>query len=129
MALASALQKHAGVSFPELSKDSGITATINLLTSMKETDIEPMVHGLSVEDVDLLVKVIYVVRFQLSVHVSHSVSLHIDYLFLYHSLQGFEQANNSPALLKWHKAAIAKGGHGAIMRTLTDRPAPATSSS
>uniref|UniRef100_A0A1A9V887 Actin-related protein 2/3 complex subunit 5 n=1 Tax=Glossina austeni TaxID=7395 RepID=A0A1A9V887_GLOAU len=78
-------------------KDHALTLTINVLLSIKSSQIDQAVEALEQNDLlDVLMKYIY---------------------------RGFEipSEGSSGHLLQWHEKVFAKGGVGCIVRVLSDR--------
>lgn len=77
-------------------RDASTQAVVNVLTSVKDADMQKNIDALSPTDLDTLMKYIY---------------------------RGLEDGENSTSLLKWHEAVTKKGGLGCIVRALAERKA------
>lgn len=75
-------------------KDQNATIVLNVLTAIKEKDIEAAVNTLNADQLDVLVKYVY---------------------------RGLATGEQSAALLRWHESALKKAGLGSIVRALTER--------
>ncbi|CAG2104073.1 unnamed protein product [Medioppia subpectinata] len=77
-------------------KDNAFALVLQILMSIRVTDIDKAVDTLSTDQIDVLMKYIY---------------------------RGFESPTDgsSAHLLIWHQKAYDKGGVGAIVRVLTDK--------
>mmetsp|Transcript_28703 Transcript_28703/g.80236 ORF Transcript_28703/g.80236 Transcript_28703/m.80236 type:complete len:129 (+) Transcript_28703:87-473(+) len=67
---------------------------LQVISQVKDADIDKHVSNVAEEDVDTLMKYIY---------------------------KGFERCDNSASLLKWHAAVLKRGGEGTIVRAIADR--------
>jgi len=75
-------------------KDQNAQVVLNVLTAVKEKDIDAAVNTLNADQLDVLMKYIY---------------------------RGLATGEQSAALLKWHESALKKAGLGSIVRALTER--------
>jgi len=75
-------------------KDQNATLVLNVLTQIKEKDVEASVNALNADQLDVLMKYIY---------------------------RGLSSGEQAPALLKWHESVLKKSGLGTIVRALTER--------
>jgi len=75
-------------------KDQNATIVLNVLTAVKEKDIEAAVNTLNADQLDVLMKYIY---------------------------RGLATGEQSAALLKWHESTLKKAGLGSVVRALTER--------
>ncbi|XP_063926271.1 actin-related protein 2/3 complex subunit 5-like [Zophobas morio] len=80
------------------TKDEMVKLVVEILSSMKNTEINKLAASLSSADIDICLK----------------------YVFKGMEFPDFA-ASCSAILLTWHKALVDAGGEGAIMRVLTDR--------
>ena len=64
------------------------------MNAIKDADIPKAINGLTPDQVDTLMKYLY---------------------------RGLATYNNSNTYLKWHEAVFKKGGHGSIIRALSER--------
>jgi len=95
-ALKAMLSSSAISSKNSVVKDNAFNIVLQLLLSIRVTDIEKVVDSLTNDQIDVLMKYIY---------------------------RGFESPSDgsSAHLLVWHQKTYEKGGVGAIVRVLTDR--------
>jgi actin related protein 2/3 complex subunit 5 len=93
-ALKAALSNPPSNSKDQNLKDRMTAAVLKAMALIRDSDIENTVNSLGPEYVDALMKYIY---------------------------SGFEAADNSPSMLKWHQVVSEKGGPGCIVRAICDK--------
>ncbi|XP_004347830.1 hypothetical protein CAOG_04005 [Capsaspora owczarzaki ATCC 30864] len=82
-------------------KDKSVASVLSVLTATKTADIAKIVGNLNPEQIDVLMKYVY-------------RGMNVDG-------KSKNDENQSGILLAWHAAVFAVGGHGSIIRVITDR--------
>eukprot|EP01100_Stratorugosa_tubuloviscum_P009202 TRINITY_DN3844_c0_g5_i1.p1 TRINITY_DN3844_c0_g5~~TRINITY_DN3844_c0_g5_i1.p1 ORF type:complete len:127 (+),score=55.99 TRINITY_DN3844_c0_g5_i1:105-485(+) len=93
-ALKECLRSPPAAAHDQSIKDTNSYAVYSVLSSVKEADIKGLLAGLTPEDLDLLMKYVY---------------------------KGFEYADNSNLLLKWHEQILEIAGIACIVRAFADK--------
>ncbi|KJE93179.1 hypothetical protein CAOG_004005 [Capsaspora owczarzaki ATCC 30864] len=84
-----------------LGRDKSVASVLSVLTATKTADIAKIVGNLNPEQIDVLMKYVY-------------RGMNVDG-------KSKNDENQSGILLAWHAAVFAVGGHGSIIRVITDR--------